>query len=80
MNIQKVLSVLKRFVKGALAGAATALGLVSVQVPHAWSDFPSIISTLGLAAAGGAITGAILAFEKWANWTDTASDAPANLG
>ncbi len=64
-------SVLKRFLKGAVAGAVVAMAKVSFVQPQIWSDFHSILMNLGIAGAYGALVGLLLALEKWANWTDT---------
>ncbi len=69
MNI-KIKSVLVRFGKGALSGGATAIAMVTFATPTVWSAFPTVLNTLGIAFCGGALTGLILAFEKWANWSD----------
>lgn len=66
----KFKSVLIRFLKGAIAGGATALGLVTYQIPTAWSDFPSVLNTLAIVFAGGCLTGLILAIQKFASWEE----------
>lgn len=57
-----------RFVKGMVAGAATSLAVVSYSNIQSWHDFNAALSTLAIACASGALTGLILAFEKWATW------------
>ena len=66
----KIYSVLKRFVKGIISGAVSAMMLVQLIQPTNWSDFGSILNSLGIAAAFGALTGLLLALNKWASWTD----------
>jgi hypothetical protein len=68
---QQLKSVLVRFIKGALSGGATAIALVTYNVPTSWSSFPHVLNTLGIAFVGGALSGILLALEKWASWTDT---------
>lgn len=63
-------SILMRFLKGAIAGAAASMALVKYTTPTTWSDFSAILNALGVAAAGGLLTGFILALEKWASWKE----------
>ena len=63
-------SVLTRFGKGTVAGAIAAMALVSYNTPTVWSDFNSIFNALGVAAVSGAITGLLLAIQKWASWQE----------
>ena len=66
----KVYSILKRFAKGIISGAISAMMLVQLIEPTNWSDFNSIFNSLGIAAAFGSITGLLLAINKWASWED----------
>lgn len=66
----KYQSVLKRFLKGLISGAVTAMGMVTLTQPSTWSDFNAIFSMLGVAGAFGAINGLLLALQKWASWQD----------
>lgn len=66
----KLSSVLTRFLKGAVAGGISAMAVVSYVAPMAWSDFPSILNTLGIAFCGGAIAGLLLSLQKWASWKE----------
>jgi len=68
--MEKTKSVLKRFVKGAIGGAVSAMVAVSYTTPSAWTDFAMVANTLGIAAVAGAIGGALLAAQKWASWTE----------
>lgn len=70
MDRTQFIAILKRFLKGAIAGAVTSISVVTWNVPTVWSDFQTILNTLGIAAVSGAISGLILALEKWANWSD----------
>lgn len=63
-------SIFVRFIKGAVAGAIASMGMVVIQTPSAWSDLNLLLGNLGLAAAFGAITGLLLALQKWATWQD----------
>lgn len=63
-------AVVIRFLKGAIAGAAASIGMVSYQTPAIWSDFSTILTSLGVAGTAGAIGGLILALQKWASWKE----------
>lgn len=63
-------SVLMRFLKGAIAGAAASMALVKYTTPTTWGDFNGILNALGIAMVGGFLTGFVLAFEKWASWKE----------
>ena len=66
----KLKSIFVRFLKGAISGAVTAMGLVTFAMPSVWTDFIGILNTLGIAGMAGAISGILMAAEKWANWTE----------
>lgn len=61
-------SIITRFIKGAVFSGASAVAVVSYATPTAWSDFPHILNTLGIVFIGGALSGFLLALEKWATW------------
>jgi len=63
-------SIVKRFLKGAIAGAMTAVSMVALNTPTVWSDFSMIINSLSIAGTYGAITGVLLAIQKWASWEE----------
>ena len=63
-------SIIKRFLKGIVAGAISSMCLVTIQQPTIWTEFGTIFNSLGLACAFGGITGLLLALQKWASWTD----------
>lgn len=67
---KKLSSVLVRFLKGMIAGAVGSMAVVTINMPTAWSGFVQIFNSLGIAALFGAITGLLLALEKWATWTE----------
>lgn len=68
--MSKYKSVLKRFLKGLVSGAVTAMGMVTVVQPTTWKELGDIISLLTTAAIFGAINGLILALNKWATWKE----------
>lgn len=63
-------AVLKRFLKGAISGALTAMGLVTFSEPKMWSDFIGILNMLAIAGLFGALNGLLLALNKWASWKE----------
>lgn len=69
--MEQLKSILTRFLKGIIAGAVSAMGLITIQTPTVWSNFSSIFNNLGIAAVFGGLTGLLLALEKWANWQDS---------
>ena len=66
----KYRAILMRFIKGAIAGAVSSMAMVSLQQPSVWVDFVPLLQSLGLACAFGAITGLLLAAQKWASWEE----------
>lgn len=71
MSYLQFQSVVTRFIKGALSGGATAIAVVTWTTPASWSSFPHILSTLGIAFTSGALSGFLLALEKFANWDES---------
>lgn len=63
-------AVFVRFFKGAIAGAVTAMGMVTLVQPTAWAEFSSIFSSLGIAGLFGAINGLLLALNKIYTWKE----------
>lgn len=63
-------SVFQRFLKVFIGGFVASIGVVSLTQPTAWSDFNSMLNSLGLALAYGALSGLLLALQKWATWVD----------
>lgn len=63
-------SVFKRFLKGAISGAVTAMSLVTMVTPSVWSDFNSILGSLAMAGLFGAINGLLLALNKAYAWKE----------
>ena len=59
-----------RFLKGAIAGAIASMGVVTISEPTIWSDFVSIFNSLALAGSYGAITGLLLALQKYNSWIE----------
>ena len=66
----KYRAILTRFIKGAISGAVSAMALVTISQPSVWTDFLPLLNALGLAAAFGALSGLLLAIEKWSSWTE----------
>lgn len=66
----KLRSVLGRFLKGAIAGAVASMSLVSLSQPSVWGDFSVLLNSLSIAATYGAITGALLALQKYTSWEE----------
>lgn len=62
--------VFKRFLKGTIMGAVAQMGIVSFTQPTMWSDFHLILNNLAIAGAFGALTGFLLALQKWASWKE----------
>lgn len=69
-------SIAMRFIKGAVAGMLAALGAITVQVPHTWTDLSSVLVALSYAAIIGFFSGGFMALEKWYNWNDTPNSTP----
>lgn len=63
-------SIFKRFLKGMVGGAVSAMIAVSYSTPQNWSDFPTVLNTLGIAFCAGALGGLLLAAQKWASWKE----------
>ena len=69
MNL-KTKSTLLRLLKGTLSGTTGAILLMIVREPQIWSDFKTILNEMALAGVYGAITGLILAIQKWVTWEE----------
>lgn len=63
-------AVLLRFAKGAIAGAVGSMVLVTIKQPSVWTEFLPLLSNLGISGAYGALTGLLLALNKWTTWTE----------
>ena len=59
-----------RFAKGMVAGAVGQMALVSMKTPSVWADLKPLLLSLGLAFVFGALTGLVLALEKWSTWEE----------
>ena len=66
----KITSILNRFAKGIIAGAVSSMSMVSLTQPEVWSDFNSLLGSLAMSATFGALTGFLLALQKWASWKE----------
>lgn len=69
----KIKSVLMRFIKGFIAGALAAIGLLTLQAPTSWEELSKTLLMLAFAAVSGGITGGLLAVEKYLGWVDSAT-------
>lgn len=54
-----------RFWRAFVAGASAALATVTITMPGAWSDVPSILSSLSLIGLIGGLSGVIQALDKF---------------
>lgn len=68
--MNKYTSVINRFLKGSIAGAVSSMSLVTLSQPKIWSDFGSVFNSLGIAFLFGAVTGMLMALQKWASWEE----------
>lgn len=66
----KLKSIITRLLKGTIAGAIGAMVVITFNVPSTWSDIHSVLNALAIAGVYGAITGFLLAAQKWASWVD----------
>ncbi len=71
INMNQTKAVLLRWFKGALAGAVVSMGIVTIKQPTVWAEFWPLLTQLGIAGLYGALTGLLLALNKWATWTET---------
>jgi len=67
----KTKSVLLRLLKGTLSGIVGAMSVMTVSQPALWTEFPLFFQHLLIAGAYGAVTGLILAVQKWLTWDET---------
>jgi len=68
--LKKNKSIINRFIKGAIAGAVSSMILVTTQIPQTWTDVHSTLNALAIAGVSGAVTGLLLALQKWVSWED----------
>lgn len=67
---QKFKSVFNRFLKVAIGGAITTMGMVTLSTPSVWADFNSLLNSLAIAGTFGAINGLLLAGQKYLSWKE----------
>lgn len=68
---QKAKSVLMRFAKAFLSGAASAAALITVSNVSTWTDLPSALNAAIISIIVGGINGVFMGAEKWMNWEDS---------
>lgn len=56
--------ILFRFLRGAIAGAVSTMAVI-IPAVNGWEELSIWLSTLALAGIVGAITGGLLALDKW---------------
>lgn len=66
----KYQAILKRFFKGFVSGAITAMIGVAIFVPKDFTELKTILVALLLAGIAGGINGLLLAIQKWVSWDD----------
>lgn len=72
MTKETILIVLKRFIKGLLAGAVSSmLAFYATGSISGWSEFNEWVMALTFAGTIGAIGGGLLALEKFFNLPET---------
>lgn len=54
-----------RFIRGAIAGAASNMLLITFNGQNTWGDLSVFLSALTVSLVVGAITGALLAVDKF---------------
>lgn len=69
-------SIALRFAKAAIAGALAQAALISVNNIQTWADLSSALNNIVLSLTVGAVSGILMAAEKWASWTEQ----PPQLG
>lgn len=72
MTLDSILLVLKRFVKGFIAGAVSAMiAFYATGSISGWGDFKEWIIALSFAGTIGGIGGGLLALDKFFNLPET---------
>lgn len=66
----KTKAILTRFGKAAVAGALSQMGLITIITPSNLTQVSSILASLAFSAFSGALTGVIMAGQKWYSWKD----------
>jgi hypothetical protein len=62
---QTLKSVILRFVRGCVAGAVSTMLTITLSAPSTWREMYAILSSLALAGTIGAITGGLMALDKY---------------
>lgn len=72
MTTESIMIVLKRFLKGAIAGAVSAMiTFYTTGSINGWSEFNEWAGALAFAGTMGAIGGGLLALDKFFNLPET---------
>ena len=66
----KVKSISMRFLKAAISGMFASMSMVTLAAPSNWTDIKNIATILAMSAVYGALTGVIMAGQKWYSWKD----------
>lgn len=67
---QKYKAILKRFLRGAIAGATAQMATVGIFAGNSFSELKTWLFALALSGFTGFLIGAILAIDKWARYKD----------
>lgn len=66
----EIKSVLKRLLKGFIAGAVGSMSIIVIASPANFNEIAILLKALLLAGVGGGISGLLLALQKWASWKE----------
>lgn len=58
-------SLLLRFVRGAISGAVSSMAVLQIAGAHSFADVKAFLYSLAIAGLVGAVTGGILAVDKY---------------
>lgn len=62
-----------RFLRGAISGAVASMTTLQVAGAHSFADVTSFVHSLGVAGIMGAITGGLLAVDKYIRSSDSSA-------
>jgi uncharacterized membrane protein len=66
----KIKTIAIRFLRGAITGALTTMGLVTIAMPQNWTELATALNILLLAGVFGAINGVLSGGDKWLRWKE----------